>query len=47
VAQQNGVTHADMESTGVYWKPVFNILESACQLIVVNARHIKQGSADA
>ena len=31
-----------MESTGVYWKPVFNILESGCQLIVVNARHIKQ-----
>lgn len=40
--QQNGVTHAAMESTGVYWKPVFNILESACQLIVVNARHMKQ-----
>lgn len=40
--QQNGITHAAMESTGVYWKPVFNILESACQLIVVNARHIKQ-----
>lgn len=36
------VTHAAMESTGVYWKPVFNILESACELIVVNARHIKQ-----
>jgi transposase len=38
----NGVTHAAMESTGVYWKPVFNILESACALILVNARHIKQ-----
>lgn len=38
----NRVTHAAMESTGVYWKPVFNILESACQLILVNARHIKQ-----
>lgn len=37
-----GVTHAAMESTGVYWKPVFNILESGCQLILVNARHIKQ-----
>jgi transposase len=36
------VTHAAMESTGVYWKPVFNILESACELILVNARHIKQ-----
>lgn len=38
----HGVTHAAMESTGVYWKPVFNILESACQLILVNARHVKQ-----
>lgn len=40
--RENGVTHAAMESTGVYWKPVFNILESACELILVNARHIKQ-----
>jgi transposase len=39
--RENGVTHAAMESTGVYWKPVFNILESACELILVNARHIK------
>ena len=39
---ETGVTHAAMESTGVYWKPVFNILESTCTLIVVNARHIKQ-----
>lgn len=38
----NRITHAAMESTGVYWKPVFNILESACQLILVNARHVKQ-----
>jgi transposase len=38
----HGVTHAAMESTGVYWKPVFNILESGCELILVNARHIKQ-----
>lgn len=36
------VTHAAMESTGVYWKPVFNILESSCELILVNARHVKQ-----
>lgn len=40
--KQEGVTHAAMESTGVYWKPVFNILESACELILVNARHIRQ-----
>jgi transposase len=36
------VSHAAMESTGVYWKPVFNILESSCELILVNASHIKQ-----
>jgi len=40
--KQEGVTHAAMESTGVYWKPVFNILESSCELILVNARHIRQ-----
>ena len=40
--QRSGVTHAAMESTGVYWKPVFNILEGACEIILVNARHIKQ-----
>jgi transposase len=37
-----GVTHVAMESTGVYWKPVFNILESQCKVMLVNARHIKQ-----
>ena len=36
------VTHVAMESTGVYWKPVFNILESQCQVMLVNAKHIKQ-----
>lgn len=30
-----------MESTGVYWKPVFNILESSLEVILVNTRHIK------
>lgn len=35
------ITHAAMESTGVYWKPVFNILESDLDIILVNARHIK------
>ena len=37
-----GGSHAAMEATGVYWKPVFNVLESDCELILVNARHIKQ-----
>ena len=37
-----GVTHIAMESTGVYWKPVMNILESGgFTILVVNARHIK------
>lgn len=32
-----------MESTGVFWKPVWNVLEgSECQLMLVNAQHIKQ-----
>lgn len=38
---EQGVTHLAMESTGVYWKPVFNILEDSFQLMLVNARHIK------
>jgi len=37
-----GVTHAAMESTGVYWKPVYNILQGAVEVWVVNAQHIKQ-----
>ena len=37
----NGVTHVAMESTGVYWKPVFNVLEEHFEVILVNARHIK------
>jgi transposase len=37
-----GVTHVAMESTGVYWKPVWNILEGQCELLLVNAQHIKQ-----
>ena len=36
-----GVTHVVMESTGVYWKPIYNILESEFEVLVVNAQHIK------
>ena len=36
-----GMTHIAMESTGVYWKPVFNVLEEDIEIILVNARHIK------
>ncbi len=35
------VTHVAMESTGVYWKPVFNLLEHNFHLLLVNAQHIK------
>ena len=36
------VTHVAMESTGVYWKPVYNLLEDqGIELMVVNAQHIK------
>lgn len=37
-----GVTHVAMESTGVYWKPIWNILEGGFTVLLVNARHIKQ-----
>jgi transposase len=30
-----------MESTGVFWKPIYNILEGQFQILLVNARHIK------
>ena len=36
-----GITHIAMESTGVYWKPIFNILEDAFEILLVNARHLK------
>jgi len=36
-----GCTHFAMESTGDYWKPVYNILEGNLELLVVNAKHIK------
>ncbi|MFQ5859222.1 MAG: IS110 family transposase [Anaerolineae bacterium] len=38
---QHKVTHVAMESTGVYWKPVYNLLEDAFTVVVANARHIK------
>jgi transposase len=36
-----GVTHAAMESTGVYWKPVWNLLEGRFQLLLANAQHMR------
>jgi transposase len=37
-----GVTPVVMESTGVYWKPVYNVLAPQCEVWVVNAQHVKQ-----
>jgi transposase len=39
--QGHQVTHVAMESTGVYWKPVWTILEGQCEVVLVNAQHIK------
>ncbi len=39
---ESSVTRAAMESTGVYWKPVWHLLEGRLELMLVNARHIKQ-----
>ena len=36
-----GVTQVAMESTGVFWKPIYNLLEGEFGVLVVNARHIK------
>lgn len=36
-----GCTHVAVESTGVYWKPVFNLLEGALEVLLVNARHVR------
>jgi transposase len=39
--QAAGCTHIAMESTGSYWKPVYNILEGSFTLLVANAQHLK------
>lgn len=39
---ENGINHVAMGSIGVYWKPVYNVLESApMEISIVNSRHIK------
>jgi transposase len=40
--QAYGVTHVAMESTGVYWKPVYHLLEDAFTLLLVNVQQLKQ-----
>ena len=39
--EQFGVTHVAMEATGVYWKPVWHILEGSFELTLANAAHVK------
>ncbi|HEX5011188.1 MAG TPA: IS110 family transposase [Planctomycetota bacterium] len=40
--QSHGVTHVAMESTGVYWKPIYYLLEADFVLVLANAHHVKQ-----
>lgn len=39
--REHGVQRAALESTGVYWKPVYNLLEADFELLLVNAKHSK------
>ena len=39
--REAGCTHVAMESTGVYWKPVWHVLEGELELVLANAAHIK------
>src|SRR5207244_7433642 len=36
------ISQVAMESTGVYWKPIYAILEGALEIVVANAQHIKK-----
>jgi transposase len=38
---KSGITHVAMESTGSYWRPVYNVLEGMFDLTLVNAQHMK------
>jgi len=40
--ESEGVTHVAMESTGVLWKPVYNLLEGRFTVLLCNAQHLKQ-----
>ncbi len=39
--QSAGCTHVALESTGVYWKPLFNLMEGLFEIVLVNAQHMK------
>jgi transposase len=40
--QAHGVTHVALESTGVYWKPVYYVLEDACTVLLINMQDLKR-----
>ena len=40
--QEEQVSHVAMEATGVFWWPIFNVLEGQVEMLVVNAHHAKQ-----
>jgi transposase len=40
--KSEGITHVAMESTGVYWMPVYSALEGAIDITVANAQHVKK-----
>lgn len=39
--KQAGCSHAALESTGVYWKPIHNLLETELEVLLINAQHMK------
>ncbi|GHO64225.1 hypothetical protein KSC_031170 [Ktedonobacter sp. SOSP1-52] len=39
--QATHCTHVALESTGVYWKPIFNLMEGLFEIVLVNAQHMK------
>jgi len=39
--RENGCTHVAMESTGIYWQPIYAVLDGGFELVVGNAHHIK------
>jgi transposase len=39
--KKHGITHIAMESTGIFWKPIFNVLGDDFEILLVNARHVK------
>jgi len=39
--KQAGCSHAALESTGVYWKPIHNLLETELEVLLINAQHLR------